>query len=202
MPLESITRIAEFTGKAKETVSKVVKAAGLKSVAGGKTGRAHLYESRDVVPLLFDALDPDQLDLSKERARLAHHQANKVSLEEDTLRGKLVPVEEVKRNWCEMVAAARAKLLALPQRIAQVAVGGSSIREVEESARKEIYDALRELGGGAQPGGEGVDSPAAPDDSAVGRGKKGAQSRGKRGARKVAKPKGATHRRADGGAKS
>lgn len=197
MSLESVSRLADLTGRAKETVSKAVKAAGLTPIVRGK---AHLYESREVIPLLFDALDAEQLDLTKERARLAHHQANRTQLEEDALRGRLVPIEDVERNWSEMIAAARAKLLALPQRIAQIAIAGTTIRDIEQSCRDEIYGALSELGGGSQPGGEGVAAAAAADGGRVGGSKKASQSRGKRGAGKVAKRKGAASGRANGGA--
>lgn len=199
MSLESISKIADFLGKARETVTKAVKSAGMTPVIRGK---AHLYESREVAPLLFDALNPDELDLTAERARLAHHQANKAHIESDVLAGKLVPAEDVERHWSEMVAASRAKLLSLPQRIAQVAVAGRTIREIEASCRQEVYDALNELGRGVPEGNAGVDPATDDDGSGMGGGEKVSKPRSKRGTRKMEKRQGAALDSADGVVKS
>ncbi|MCP4077225.1 MAG: hypothetical protein GY744_13710, partial [Gammaproteobacteria bacterium] len=40
-------------------------------------------------------LSTGEFDLTSERARLAHYQANKTSLEEDVLKGDLIPSEQV-----------------------------------------------------------------------------------------------------------
>ena len=184
MPLKSISEIADFLGKARETVTKAVKAAGMTPIV---EGRSHLYESREVAPLLFDALNPDELDLSKERARLAHHQANKTSLEEDTLRKRLLAADEVAQTWTEMVGAARAKLLAMPQRIAQIAIAGNTIREIEESVRNEVYGALSELAGDTQAGHASVDAAAPIDGGGMGRAKGEGRGRIKSGCHPLVK---------------
>ena len=41
-------------------------------------------------------------DVNEERARLIHHQANLASLEEDVKQGKLIPADEIEKEWVDM----------------------------------------------------------------------------------------------------
>ena len=91
------------------------------------------------------AAEYGDLDLTAERARLARAQAIKVETENRMNDGELIPADVIEAKWTEMVAAMRAKLLALPTRIASVAMGASSLREVEDHARTEVFAALTEL---------------------------------------------------------
>jgi len=84
-------------------------------------------------------------DLEEERARLTHHQANKVSLEEKALKGEYIHVDEVKEGWSQIVTAIRAKLLALPNKAAHLFVGINSNEQAHDILKKEVYLALTEL---------------------------------------------------------
>ncbi len=99
------------------------------------------------------AEDGTVYDYDMERARLTHHQANSAALEEDAKRGRLIPAEQVKQTWSDLVASARAKLLALPSRLSSVCAGkGQS--EIETEARAIVVEALAELSGCNQQGYE------------------------------------------------
>ena len=69
------------------------------------------------------AEDGTVYDYDLERARLTHHQANSAMLEEQAKRGALIPAEQVKNTWADLVASARSKLLALPSRLASACTG-------------------------------------------------------------------------------
>ena len=147
MSLESTSRLAELTGMARETVAKRLKEAGMTPEVQGK---AKMWETRDALPILYDAVaEAGQYDLTAERARLAHHQANNEQLKECQARGELIPAEQVQSRWAAMVMAMRAKMLALPGRLASKAMTATTIREVEDYAREEIYFALDELASNA-----------------------------------------------------
>ncbi|MEM8499899.1 MAG: hypothetical protein AAF542_17885 [Pseudomonadota bacterium] len=90
--------------------------------------------------------------LEQERARLAHHQANKTALEEEILEGTLVPVDLVKDKWRDRIAAARAKLLGLPNKAAPAIVGEKKIATVQNIIKRYIYEALDELAGEDEKG--------------------------------------------------
>lgn len=111
--------------------------------------RAHLYESRIALPLIFELDKQDEndgkLDLVEERARLASNQADKVELEVATMRGELIPAEEVVKQWGGMISAARAVLLALPSKVAPKAIASDSIKDIEAFVSEEIHRSLYEL---------------------------------------------------------
>ena len=85
-------------------------------------------------------------DLLEERARLAHHQANNEALKEAINRRELIPAPDIIEAWSEMVGAMRARLLALPGRLANRVMSFDTVRDAEDYAREEVYSALQELG--------------------------------------------------------
>ena len=86
-------------------------------------------------------------DYDMERARLTHHQANSAALDEQTKQGKLIPADLVRSTWSDLVASARAKMLALPSRLAS-ACSGKDAEAIEGEARGIVTEALAELAGG------------------------------------------------------
>jgi terminase small subunit / prophage DNA-packing protein len=93
------------------------------------------------------ACGPDAYDLTTERARLAHHQANIAALDEDVKRKTLIPAELVKSKWQDMIASTRARLLSMPTRIAASCVGRDEV-EIEHLAREIVNQSLDELARG------------------------------------------------------
>lgn len=92
-------------------------------------------------------------DYDAERARLTHHQANSAAIEEQAKNGTLVHVDLVRQTWSDVVASSRAKLLALPSRLAS-SCAGRPAAGVETEARAIVNEALEELANG----GDGVPS--------------------------------------------
>lgn len=81
--------------------------------------------------------------LTSERSRLAREQADAVSLKNATLRGELVSATEVQSRWTAILAAVRARLLAVPSR-----VGLRSPHLTREDVAvldQELRDALEEV---------------------------------------------------------
>ena len=98
-----------------------------------------------------DSASNDALDLSQERAKLTKLQAEKATLELEQQRGNLIPMELVIEGWQGLLANARAKLLALPPKVAAQVLGMESYVEVEHVIRDIIYEALDELAGDVVP---------------------------------------------------
>ncbi|MBT4442153.1 MAG: hypothetical protein HOD01_02455 [Oceanospirillaceae bacterium] len=91
------------------------------------------------------------LDYTQERAKLTRLQAEKVTLDLEQQRGKLLPLEMVILAWQGQVANARAKLLALPPKVASQVLSMESYVEVELAIKDMIYEALDELAGDGVP---------------------------------------------------
>ena len=114
-------------------------------------GRSHLYESTEVLPILYDhgRKSEESYDLTEERARLSHHQANIAALDEKVKEKTLIPADVVLRRWADVAANVRARLLSIPSQLA-VAVENLPREEVEKKTRELIVNALEELKGGAE----------------------------------------------------
>ncbi len=87
----------------------------------------------------------DSAGLSRERALLAREQRLKTNLERRRLEGELVPVVEVEAVWSDLALNVRAKPLGVPTRLAPQLVAMGDRREIEETLRAAVYEALEEL---------------------------------------------------------
>jgi phage terminase Nu1 subunit (DNA packaging protein) len=86
-----------------------------------------------------------ELNYTQERAKLTKLQAEKVSLELDQQRGSLIPMELAIATWQGHIGNARAKLLALPPKVAGQVITMDSYREIEQLVTSLIHEALDEL---------------------------------------------------------
>jgi len=76
---------------------------------------ALMFETIEALPLLYlQPGDGDTFDLTSERARLAHHQANRAELEADLLAGSLIEIESAADIVGEEYANVRSRLLGDP----------------------------------------------------------------------------------------
>ena len=140
---------------------------------------AHLYRAT--------AATGELEDFETQRERLAAAQAEKVEMENAVRRGELAEVAKVHAVWTDHVAAARAKLLAMPTKLGPQLTNVADARVISARVRAEVHAALAELadyeppdGDGEPhvadpPGGADVVAPAGPDRQRVGRRKAKAQ---------------------------
>lgn len=95
-------------------------------------------------------------DATAARARLDNAKAEKAELEAAEARGDLLPRDQVRKVWGQVVGAARNRVLAVPSRMIQRCRIGRREREV---LREELHRALYDLAAGdginlAQESGE------------------------------------------------
>ncbi len=103
------------------------------------------------------------LDLTAERARLAHAQAEKAERENAVAEGDFLPRGEVHTAMTATFMRVRSKLLAMPSKLAPYLVGIETPATAQGILQKEIYRALDELAATKIIDGEFVDDPG--DDS-------------------------------------
>lgn len=84
-------------------------------------------------------------DLGSERARLVKAKADLAEMEAAERREDLLPAPDVTAAWTEIMALVRARLLALPDKIAPVVHETTSIAEARGVVRKAIHDVLAEI---------------------------------------------------------
>jgi phage terminase Nu1 subunit (DNA packaging protein) len=162
-------QLAEIVGKTEKTIREWQLNEGLPVQLSGVQGRSNKYDTAEVINWMIARSQSKTVSDGKgyayeaERARLTHHQANKTALEEQVLAGKLLPADEVEQAWLDMAMAMRAKLLSLPGKLATAAVAATTLREVEQAARAEIYAALNDIANGA----DWSDAETDPSESTV-----------------------------------
>jgi phage terminase Nu1 subunit (DNA packaging protein) len=91
--------------------------------------------------------DSEELDLNRERAKLAQKQREKTALQVEEMKGELVSAEEVKTTWSGFVANCRAKLLSIPIKAAPDLVGADSLAVIQKILKRHVTEALSELAG-------------------------------------------------------
>lgn len=146
---------------------------------------AHAY-----IKYLQGRAGEERQNYALERTRLTKAQADKTELELQVLRAGVVHASTIETVWGRMTGAARARLLALPYRLAQAALAATDFQTIEASATALITEALLELHDynpadylpSTDSAGRrlAVETAADPDGKPVGRPRAKAQPRGQR----------------------
>jgi len=87
-------------------------------------------------------------ELTEERARLAHHQANKTELEEQELRGDMVRIGYVSEKWATVGNNLKNKMRGLPHKVAHKLQAATEYQDVLDILIKEIDEAMIDLADG------------------------------------------------------
>ncbi len=138
---QSISELSHLTGFDRRRIRAAL--CDLPASKGAKG--ALLYESTEALPQLYLSRGgADSFDLTAERARLAHHQANKAALEAEQLAGSLIEIEAVASVVGEEYSNVRSRLLAISTRAAPQVIG-LSIAAVKAVLDDMIFEAVEGL---------------------------------------------------------
>jgi hypothetical protein len=88
-----------------------------------------------------------ELDLGEERARLAKEQADAKEMENATLRGELVYIDDVAKQFGKQASAVKTRLLAIPSKAAPLVLNCTKPAEARAIIEDMIEEALNELVG-------------------------------------------------------
>lgn len=90
-------------------------------------------------------INPDTPDLLAEKTRLAREQGDKLAIENAISRGELVYADDVVNTWADHISSAKAKLLAMPTKLAPQLVNQSNANVIAGRISEEVDNALVEL---------------------------------------------------------
>lgn len=179
----TLNQLSTLTGMTYRTLKK--KLADV-DPAEDEEGNTLLYRPAEVLPVIYGVVNAEgaeiqaetkSYDIWKERARLAKFQADKAEIEVNTLRGNLIPAEQIEVSWSKMVSAFRSRILGIPAKLAIRAAAEGEVKVVEQMLKTECNEALSELSqydprdAGRQDleeGGEISSSSSESDDQPVG----------------------------------
>lgn len=82
---------------------------------------------------------------TKARAKEKIHHAKLAEFEERKVSGELIEVDLVRAEWQQILTNVRAKLLALPTKLAAQAMGADTLAEMEALLTEGVHEALQEL---------------------------------------------------------
>ena len=106
-----------------------------------------LYNLPDSIVAFIDYRTeaPEARDLLMERQRLVRITADRKQLQLDKERGELLRVDRAMTIWGAVIGNLRSRFLSLPRKISPLLYGLTSIAQIEERLRNEVYDLMREL---------------------------------------------------------
>lgn len=82
---------------------------------------------------------------NKARAKKTVHEAKLAEFEEREKSGELVEIELVQKEWQQILANVRAKLLALPTKLAAQVQAARNLAETQSLLAEGVHEALQEL---------------------------------------------------------
>lgn len=134
--------MAIMLGRDRGTIKRII---ADHSIEGRKYGAWEYFKVADVVNAMVEG---DRLDLQQERAKLAKRQTEKAEIQIAQMRGDLIDATEVEARWTRLVANCRAKLLAIPTKIAPDILSMDNLAQVQDAVKTVLYEAMRELARG------------------------------------------------------
>lgn len=188
-------RLAEIIGYTERTITTWLDE-GLPRVSIGSRGQSDEYDTADVIRWMIARetgvkdQDGKTIVYEAERARLTREQADKVAMDNEIRRGKLVDVDQVSLWWGSIISNAKTRLLAIPTKSAPLVLGAKTLPQARDVLERMITEVLSELSS-ANPipdtqGDAGVEAAAEADGEPVGGPAPEAKPRKQRRARTVA----------------
>lgn len=139
----SKAELAKILGKDEKTLLRWHKD-GLPIRKRGKRGVASQYDTEEVVDWLV-AQAGTKKEMDSARIRLANAQARKVEIEIERMEGEQIALEDMKLLWANVLARFRAKILALPARLAMQLADMNDPKKIERLLKNHCAEALNEL---------------------------------------------------------
>ncbi len=84
-------------------------------------------------------------DVIKNKNKLMKAKAEIAEIEKMKATGELIPKEEVKSTWLQLVNKVKQKLLSIPNKVAPVVVSVKNTNEIKLILQDKIYEALYEI---------------------------------------------------------
>ena len=111
-------------------------------------------------------------DVIKNKNKLMKAKAEIAEIERMKATGELIPKEEVKSTWLELINKVKQKLLSIPNKIAPIVVAIKNTNEIKLILQDKIYEALYEISSderSVEVSNKSNKTTSAPNDKSVGK---------------------------------
>ena len=124
----------------RSTINRIIVEKSL--VPYAEKGRSKYFHISEIVSAMSDS---EELDLQQERAKLTKKQTEKTEIQIEELKSVVVDADDVKEEWSKHIMSCRAKLLALPTKMASEVLTIDSLQEAQDVIKRHVTEALEEL---------------------------------------------------------
>ena len=111
-------------------------------------------------------------DVIKNKNKLMKAKAEIAEIEKMKATGELIPKEEVKSTWLELINKVKQKLLSIPNKIAPIIVAIKNTNEIKLILQDKIYEALYEISSderSVEVSNKSNKTTSTPNDKSVGK---------------------------------
>lgn len=112
------------------------------------------YETQDVIKWMqsrqVENLIGDKIDIEEAKRRKLAAEAELAEVELQTVQGKLIPAEQIEKEWSEMIMNCRAKLLSIPAKVSPEVYAADDLTTVKVLLKQALNEALNELSVGGE----------------------------------------------------
>jgi phage terminase Nu1 subunit (DNA packaging protein) len=141
----STAEISEILGLSDRRIRQLEKEDALVKISRGKYDlKASIQKYIEYIKEQAQKTE-EELDLTKEKTLLTRANRQKVELELQIMRGELHRSEDVRRVMNDMLGAFRARVLAIPGKVAPRLIAQTNAAVIQNIVRNEVYEALQEL---------------------------------------------------------
>lgn len=146
----SSTVLANLFGLTSRRIRQLENEGIIKKVARGKYSlqeniKSYITFIKASVDLKESKTEEGKVDYDEEHALLERRKREKIELELAAMRGTMHFSEDVERVMNDMLSNFRAKVLALPSRVAPSLICMDTIADIQEVLQGEVLDVLNEL---------------------------------------------------------
>jgi phage terminase Nu1 subunit (DNA packaging protein) len=138
-------QISEILGVTTRRIQQLAKENALVRVAHGKYDLPASIQKYIEYMTVADILPDGELDKAQEEAKWTQARRKKTELELQIMKGELHRSEDVQLVMSDMLGNFRARLLAIPSKIAPQLLGLTDILTVKEMLKEAVYEAMNEL---------------------------------------------------------
>ena len=143
------TQLADIIGRSEEWITQAQKDQSFPVLERNRSRAGNRYETQDVIGWInrraVDNLVGDKIDIEEAKRRKIAAEAALSETELATVQGKLIPADQIEKEWSEMIMNCRAKLLSIPAKVSPEVFAADDLTTVKVLLKQAINEALNEL---------------------------------------------------------
>jgi phage terminase Nu1 subunit (DNA packaging protein) len=155
-------QLANILGKSEEWLTQMQKDQTFPVLERGRGRAGSKYETQDVITWMqtrqVENLIGDKIDIEEAKRRKMAAEASLAEVELETVQGKLIPADQIEKEWSELIMNCRAKLLSIPSKVSPEIFAADDLTTVKVLLKQALQEALNELSVGGSSFSEDSDA--------------------------------------------